>query len=57
MAGGNGQGTALNQLNVPRHIFIDDEHSVYVSDRDNHRVIKWSKTARECVVIKLKEIV
>ncbi|CAF3945083.1 unnamed protein product, partial [Rotaria magnacalcarata] len=37
VARGNGQGLRLNQLNRPTYIFVDRDHSVYVSDRDNHR--------------------
>lgn len=33
VAGGNGRGDGLNQLNSPRNIFVDDEHSIYVSER------------------------
>jgi sugar lactone lactonase YvrE len=51
VVGGNDQGAALNQLNRPRHIFVDRNHSVYVSDLNNHRVMKWMKNAREGVVI------
>ncbi|CAF4575433.1 unnamed protein product, partial [Rotaria magnacalcarata] len=37
IAGGNGQGAGLNQLNEPMYLFVDRDHSVYVSDRDKHR--------------------
>ncbi|CAF1299392.1 unnamed protein product [Adineta steineri] len=47
MAGGNGKGDQLNQLNDPRYIFIDEEQSVYVSNTNNHRVMKWRKDAKE----------
>ena len=40
VAGGNGQGNQLNQLNHPTYLFVDEEQAVYVSDRYNHRVIK-----------------
>ncbi|CAF4038567.1 unnamed protein product [Adineta steineri] len=50
-AGGNGQGDQLNQLNYPTFIFIDEEQSVYVSDRSNHRVTKWRKDAKEGKVV------
>ncbi|CAF3769260.1 unnamed protein product [Adineta steineri] len=46
VAGGNGQGNQLNQLNYPTFIFVDEDQSVYVSDRDNHRVMKWKKGAK-----------
>ncbi|CAF1194116.1 unnamed protein product [Adineta steineri] len=51
VAGGNGQGDQLNQLNYPTFIFIDEEQSVYVSDRSNHRVMKWRKDAKEGKIV------
>ncbi|CAF1224513.1 unnamed protein product [Adineta steineri] len=47
VAGGNGKGNRLNQLNHPTDIFVDEDQSVYVSDQNNHRVIKWGKDAKE----------
>ncbi|CAF1238079.1 unnamed protein product [Adineta steineri] len=44
VADGNGNG---NQLNCYTFLFVDEEQSVYVSDRDNHRVMKWRKDAKE----------
>ena len=32
VAGGNGQGNQLNQLNFPTYLFVDEEQAVYVSD-------------------------
>ncbi|CAF1271576.1 unnamed protein product [Rotaria sp. Silwood1] len=51
VAGGNGQGADLNQLNTPTYIFVDQQQSVYVSDWDNHRVMKWNKGAKEGIII------
>ncbi|CAF5013461.1 unnamed protein product, partial [Rotaria socialis] len=51
VAGGNGQGGGLNQLNVPRYLFVDRQQNVYVADRDNHRVMKWNKGAKEGIVV------
>ncbi|CAF4180822.1 unnamed protein product, partial [Adineta steineri] len=51
VAGGNEKGDQLNQLNCPSFIFVDEHESVYVSDRDNHRVIKWRKDAEEGRII------
>ena len=51
VAGGNGQGNQLNQLNFPTYLFVDEEQAVYVSDRDNHRVMKWKKGAKEGIVV------
>ncbi|CAF0796637.1 unnamed protein product [Adineta steineri] len=47
VAGGNGQGNQNNQFNYPSFIFVDEEQSVYVSDRGNNRVMKWRKDAKE----------
>ncbi|CAF1150247.1 unnamed protein product [Adineta steineri] len=47
VAGGNGEGNQLNQLKYPSFIFVDEEQSVYVSDVNNHRVMKWRKDAKE----------
>ena len=51
VAGGNGQGNQLNQLNFPTYFFVDEEQAVYVSDYYNHRVIKWNKDAKEGIVV------
>ncbi|CAF1471112.1 unnamed protein product [Adineta steineri] len=51
VAGGNGQGDQLNQLNSPCFIFVDEEQSVYVSDCNNHRVMKWRIDATEGIVV------
>jgi len=51
VAGGNGAGDKLNQLNGPTYISIDREETVYVSDGLNHRVMKWLKGASEGIVV------
>ena len=51
VAGGNGQGNQLNQLNCPTYLFVDEEQAVYVSDTYNHRVMKWNKDAKEGIVV------
>ncbi|CAF5072952.1 unnamed protein product, partial [Rotaria magnacalcarata] len=51
VAGGNGQGGGLNQLNEPRYLFVDGQQNVYVSDNKNHRVMKWNKGAKEGIVV------
>ncbi len=40
VAGGNGAGNRLDQLDNPLYIFVDQDQSVYVSDGNNHRVMK-----------------
>ncbi|CAF3325101.1 unnamed protein product [Rotaria socialis] len=51
VAGGNGQGSGLNQLNLPTHLFVDQQQNLYISDRHNHRVVKWNKEAKEGIVV------
>ncbi|CAF1310580.1 unnamed protein product [Rotaria sordida] len=51
VAGGNGRGAGLNQLNNPTNIFIDQQQTVYVSDYNNHRVMKWNKGAKEGIIV------
>ncbi|CAF4053252.1 unnamed protein product, partial [Adineta steineri] len=51
VAGGNGQGNQLNQLNYPTYIFIDEDYSLYISDHSNHRVMKWKKDAKEGTIV------
>ena len=42
IAGGNGQGSELNQLCCPCGIFLDDDsRCLYIVDSTNHRVVRW----------------
>ncbi|CAF4338070.1 unnamed protein product, partial [Adineta steineri] len=42
VAGGHGRGNQLNQLNQPRGIYVDDDdHSIYIADTGNHRIVRW----------------
>jgi len=52
VAGGNGRGRGLNQLNLPRGIFVHAvSGDVFVVDTGNHRVVRWSLGAHEAVVV------
>jgi sugar lactone lactonase YvrE len=51
VAGGNGKGAGLHQLNFPIAVCVEGEHTVYVSDCENHRVMKWVKDANEGIVV------
>ncbi|CAF4170638.1 unnamed protein product, partial [Adineta steineri] len=51
VAGGNGKGNKLNQLNYPSFIFVDEDQSVYVSDRKSDRMMKWRKDAKEGTIV------
>ena len=42
VAGGNGAGSASNQITRPVCVFVDASQNVYVSDQDNSRIQKWS---------------
>ncbi|BAV06271.1 gliding motility-associated C-terminal domain-containing protein [Filimonas lacunae] len=45
VAGGNGAGSALNQLNYPCRIWVDAAGTLYVPDKDNYRIVKWLQGA------------
>lgn len=51
VAGGNGTGSGLNQLNAPKYLFVDQQQNIYVSDDENHRVVKWNKDAKEGIIV------
>ncbi len=41
VAGGNVEGNGINQLHFPRGLYVDDDETVYVADRANHRIVEW----------------
>ncbi|CAF4274226.1 unnamed protein product, partial [Rotaria sordida] len=41
VAGGHGLGNATNQLYWPFGLFVDDDQTMVIADRDNHRIIQW----------------
>ncbi|CAF1976807.1 unnamed protein product [Rotaria magnacalcarata] len=51
VAGGQGQGSALTQLNVPFGIVVDTLGTLYVADCYNHRVVRWTQGATQGPVI------
>ena len=51
VAGGNGQGSAANQLNHPRDVFVDAAGNIYVSDGTNHRIQKWAPGAASGITV------
>ncbi|CAF4791420.1 unnamed protein product [Rotaria magnacalcarata] len=58
VAGGNGEGNGLNQLNYPTDVLIDKEtDSLIICDRGNRRVVRWSRrsgtTQGEVVIDKI----
>ncbi|CAF0762760.1 unnamed protein product [Adineta ricciae] len=52
VAGGNGAGCALNQLNFPQGVtFSQKDGSIYVADTNNNRIVRWRINATEGVVV------
>ncbi|CAF3420795.1 unnamed protein product [Rotaria socialis] len=43
VAGGNGSGNAINKLNEPYGLFVDDNQTVVIADCSNHRIMQWKK--------------
>lgn len=52
VAGGNGQGTASNQLNFPSTIHVSPkDNSYYICDYHNNRIQKWAMNAAYGITI------
>jgi DNA-binding beta-propeller fold protein YncE len=51
VAGGQGAGNGLTQLNNPLGVVVDQLGTVYVVDCANHRVMRWLKGARQGSVV------
>ncbi|CAF3220769.1 unnamed protein product, partial [Rotaria sp. Silwood2] len=51
VAGGNGQGSSLNQFNLPHGLYVDEYQTVYVIDYYNHRVMEWKFGTKEGKVV------
>lgn len=45
VAGGNGSGSAANQLSTPIGVFVDATGNIFVADADNHRIQKISQSS------------
>lgn len=42
MAGGNGAGNTPDKITSPWGIFVDDNNTMFIVDRGNHRVQRWA---------------
>jgi hypothetical protein len=51
VAGGNGGGSAANQLNGASGVFVDSSGDVYVADGGNNRVQEWAPGATSGVTV------
>ncbi len=47
VAGGNGRGSAANQLESPTDVYVDSEGNVFVADTNNKRLQMWTPNATE----------
>jgi gliding motility-associated-like protein len=45
VAGGNGEGSAADQLQGPEGVYMDGSGNIYISDAANYRVQKWAPGA------------
>jgi sugar lactone lactonase YvrE len=51
VAGGQDYGSSLTQLSNPNGIIVDKLGTIYLTDSDNNRVMRWSKGAREGYIV------
>ena len=57
VAGGNGKGNRIDQLNEPTDVIIDQEdNSLIITDQGNRRVVRWSREKREQGQIIIEDI-
>ena len=42
MAGGSGAGSSAEKLNSPWGVYVDSSNTLFVVDRSNHRIQKWT---------------
>ncbi|CAF1104286.1 unnamed protein product, partial [Didymodactylos carnosus] len=52
VAGGNGVGSGLHQLSIHTPgLMIDQNNNLYVSEHENHRIVKWEPSAQTGILI------
>ncbi|CAF3787324.1 unnamed protein product [Rotaria sp. Silwood1] len=51
VAGGNRQGNGINQLSKPCGLYVDDDQTIYVAERVNHRIVEWKRGATSGQVV------
>ncbi|CAF3999547.1 unnamed protein product [Adineta steineri] len=51
IAGGNKQGSRMNQLNYPTDVIVDQQnHSIIIADQGNRRVIQWLNQNQQILI-------
>ena len=51
LVGSFGRGDALNQLQQPSGLDIDDDGSFFIADTDNHRIVRWRTNAKQGEIV------
>ena len=51
VVGVRGRGNNLDQLSCPTSLFVDRQGALYITDTDNHRVVKWAPNAKQGEVV------
>ncbi|CAF1058499.1 unnamed protein product [Adineta steineri] len=51
VAGGNGEGQEINQLDHPLGIFIDKNKNIFIADLENDRIVEWKYNAKKGQII------
>ncbi|CAF1474411.1 unnamed protein product [Rotaria sp. Silwood1] len=51
VAGGNGYGNGINQLDCPLGLVVDDDQRIYVARRSNNRVMEWQSDAKDGKIV------
>ncbi|CAF3917997.1 unnamed protein product, partial [Rotaria sp. Silwood1] len=44
-------GNGINQLSNPWGLYVDDDQTIYVADRTNHRIVEWKRGATSGQVV------
>ncbi|CAF1340167.1 unnamed protein product [Adineta steineri] len=51
VAGGNGAGSGVNQMNGPRNMVVDSNGNLYIVDGGNSRIQRWMQNANSSTTI------
>ncbi len=51
VADGQGQGKSPTQLSFPHEIFVNQLGTLYLTDCNNHRVMRWLKGATQVTAL------